>query len=114
MRLTDMSEWEDLFGEWATATVVVRDLVGHGAEGEIYDTPRVVDGVFVEHKRRLVRASDGRETVSETTLYAGPDAADIPVGASVTLPDNSKATALVSARMPSFEGSTGHLVVNLT
>lgn len=49
-------------------TVVVEPYLGAGATGPIYGPPVEVR-CFVDDKRRLVRAPDTSEVVSETTVY---------------------------------------------
>ena len=49
-------------------TVSVETFTGAGAFGDTYDTPATVKG-FLEGKIQLVRATDGQEVVSASTLY---------------------------------------------
>lgn len=48
--------------------VTIEPFQGAGAYGDVYGPPVVV-ACFAEAKRRLVRAKDGQEVVSESTLY---------------------------------------------
>jgi hypothetical protein len=65
-------------------TVTVEPWEGSGGYGDIWGAPFDLQ-CFVEDKRRLVRAADGSEVVSETTVYAnrGPS---IPNRSRITLP----------------------------
>ena len=52
-------------------TASIEPFAGAGANGPVYDTATVVK-CFREDKRRLVRAPNGEQVVSETTLYCLP------------------------------------------
>lgn len=73
-------------------TVTVRRYLGAGAAGARYDTPEQVP-CFVDDARRLVRDNDGREVVSETTFYAAPTLAEIPVESEVDV--NGRTTTVI-------------------
>lgn len=107
-----MSDFADLFGDWLKQSVVVRNPVGAGAEGTIYDPPQIVQNVMVEHKRRLVRDVDGREVLSETTLYAPGDSLAMKPGARVDLLDGSRSTVITAAKQ-TLDDVFDHWVVSL-
>lgn len=65
-------------------TVTVEPLTGTGPYGDQYGPPREVR-CLVEDTRQLVRALDGSEVVSQTTIYASPGI-DCPPDSKVTLP----------------------------
>lgn len=65
----------DDISDFYVHTVSVETFEGAGAYGDVYGAPVVV-ACFAEAKRRLVRAKDGQEVVSESTLYM--DTADGP------------------------------------
>lgn len=60
----------DDMADFYVHTATVETYQGSGAYGDVYAAPVVV-ACFAEAKRRLVRAKDGQETVSESTLYMG-------------------------------------------
>jgi len=73
-----MSAADDM-ADFYVHTATVETYAGSGAYGDVYNAPVLhsplntpPDGVFAEAKRRLVRAKDGQEVVSETTLYMAP------------------------------------------
>lgn len=107
-----MSDFADIFDEWLTQTVTLRSLLGMTAEGPKYADAVPVDEIAVEHARRLVRDSEGREVVSETTLYVPDGKPTFSTGDEVTI---SGAKAVV-IRVADFEpfGLFDHKVVNLT
>ncbi|QYC54351.1 head-to-tail stopper [Microbacterium phage Pickles13] len=107
-----MSDFADIFDEWLTQTVMLRSLLGMTAEGPKHADPVPVDEIAVEHARRLVRDSDGREVVSETTLYVPDGKAAFATGDEVII---GGVTATV-IRVADFEpfGLFDHKVVNLT
>lgn len=107
-----MSDFDDLFGDWATETIVVRDRAGIGAEGVIFSAPQTVAGVFVEHKRRLVRSNDGREIVSESTIYA-PRAAHVFVEGSRVDTADGRRSEIVAVALQPLDDVFDHWVVNL-
>lgn len=56
--------------------VSVTTLTGEGAYGPTFSDPVDV-ACNVDAKRRLVRSSSGEQVVSEVTLHAHPDAAEL-------------------------------------
>jgi hypothetical protein len=91
----------DLPPELLQHTVTVEPWEGSGGYGDIWGAPFTM-ACFVEDKRRLVRADDGSEVVSEATVYAnrGPS---IPNRSRITLP--SGRTPLVIT-VSDFDGGT--------
>lgn len=85
-------------------SVTVRTLLGAGGMGATWASPVTLapatgDGVFVDDKRRLVRAADAAQVVSESTVYDvdvehGPLYAP---GSEVTLPSGRVATVIAVA-----------------
>ena len=57
------------FSDFWVHTVTVETLTGSGADGAIFDTATDVP-CFIEDSQKVVRASDGTEVVSGTTLFA--------------------------------------------
>lgn len=60
-----------LLSMWLQHSVTIEPYAGSGAYGDTYGAPVVVS-CWVEQGRKLVRAEDGSEAVSETTIYAQP------------------------------------------
>lgn len=108
-----MSEFSDLFGEWLAHTVILRTLTGHGMEGPVAGEDIPLEGVMVERTRRLIRTSDGRESISETTIYI-PSEITTPVaeGMQIIIDGDPPATIQKVARMDVY-GLFDHRVVNL-
>jgi hypothetical protein len=73
----------DPLADWWVHTVTVQPLTGHGPEGDTYGTAYEVIG-YLDHTRRLVRAANGSQVVSNATLLAPIATADIPVGSLVS------------------------------
>lgn len=67
-------------------TVTITPCTGHGAYGDVYGTAVDATPVYVEQKRRLVRAPDGSQVVSSTTAYA-PLTTVVPDRSRIELPD---------------------------
>lgn len=65
-------------------TVTVEPLTGTGPYGDVYGPAQTIR-CLVEDTRQLVRALDGSEVVSQTTVYAPPGLA-APPDSKVTLP----------------------------
>lgn len=76
-------------------TVTVEPWAGSGGYGDIWGDPFDLQ-CFVEDRRRLVRAADGSEVISETTVYAnrGPS---IPNRSRITLPSGRVSMAITVA-----------------
>lgn len=78
--------------------ITVERLVGTGPHGSVYADP---DGPLLcrlRNERRLVRAADGREVVSEAGASLPIATPTIPVGSKVTLPDGRTSLVLAEAR----------------
>ncbi|SNS43657.1 hypothetical protein SAMN06309944_0250 [Micrococcales bacterium KH10] len=89
------------FDEFWVHTVTVRTLIGTGAYGDVHAEPVEVT-CFAEDKRRLVRNSDGKEVISETTL-SGPVERSLiwTPGSLVTLPSGREATVITTSTFTS-------------
>lgn len=83
--------------EFLVHTVTVEPHLGEsGYGGAIYGPPVNVP-CFVDETTRMVRDSNGSETVSSSTIYAAPDA-PITGGSRVTLPSGDTTTVISSSR----------------
>lgn len=107
-----MSDFADVFGDWLTQAVTLRSLLGVTADGPTHAAPVPVAGVAVEHTRRLVRDSDGREVVSEATLYVPDGRPTFRPGDEVNI-GGALATVIRVADFEPF-GLFDHKVVNVT
>lgn len=76
-------------------TVTVEPLTGTGPYGDVYGDPVEVR-CLVEDTRQLVRALDGSEVVSQTTVYA-PSWIDCPPDSKVTLPSGRVSYAITTS-----------------
>lgn len=102
--------------EFMVHTVTVQPRLGGGGMGDVHGDPVDVD-VFVDDRRRLVRAADGTEVVSESTVHdVDLTHADLfTPGSLVTLPSGRVATVIVLAVHDSGPlGLPDHLEVALT
>lgn len=80
-------------------TVTVTPYLGEGAYGPSYGDPVTVD-CRVTYERKLVRATDGDEVVSESTIYVLP-----------TLPDGSRAVDVFAAESAvTHEGRSARVI----
>ncbi|MFE7273040.1 hypothetical protein [Streptomyces sp. NPDC057623] len=84
-------------GMWLRHTVIVEPYEGNSAVGPLYGEPVTVR-CFLEEKNRLVRAPDGREVTSSSTIYCRLDAVDAPPESKVTLSDGRQTTVIDQAR----------------
>ncbi len=83
-------------------TIIVETVAGSGAYGPIYSEPVTLSpetdpetGVLVDETTRLVRASDGTEKVSSSTITARIEQADqLTAGSRVTLPSGDVTTII--------------------
>lgn len=107
-----MSDFDDIFDEWLTQGVALRVLLGSSAEGVRHADPVNVDGVAVEHARRLVRDAEGREVVSETTIYVPEGKPTFSPGDEVIIAARASTVIRVADFAPF--GLFDHKVVNLT
>ena len=75
-----------MIGMFMVHTVTVRTYSGEGSMGPIYGAIETVPGIQVDETQRLVRAADGREVMSSTTIRGPlPLAGKFVVGSLVTL-----------------------------
>jgi hypothetical protein len=78
------------------ATVDVRPYLGDSAYGPRFAETRPVKCV-IDEGRRIVRDREGRETVSETTVYVHPrDRAAFPIESEVTV--DGRATTVLAVK----------------
>lgn len=83
-------------------TITVETFEGSGALGSVYSEPVTLSpdtdpetGVMVDETTRLVRASDGTEKVSSSTITARIEQADqLKAGSRVTLPSGDVTTII--------------------
>lgn len=75
----------DPLAQWWVHTVTVERFAGTGAEGDVYDTAEAGVRCFVSERRSLVRAANGEQVVSETTVLFPSTVADIPTESRVTI-----------------------------
>lgn len=78
-----MTAADQISAVWFTVPVSVERLAGNGPYGPVHDAPVQLFGRVTE-KRKLVRATDGTEVVSEARVSFPADTARIPVGSYVT------------------------------
>ncbi|GAA4059819.1 hypothetical protein [Actinomadura miaoliensis] len=76
--------------------VTIEPYRGRSAYGDVWDTGTPVRA-FVDQARRVVRADDGSQVISETTVYA-PPGTTAPARSRVTLPDGST-TLVITTRI---------------
>jgi hypothetical protein len=117
-----MSDFDAIFDEWLVDSVTVEAYEGAGVEGAIFGAATIVGGalsqivgaeIMVEHKRRLIRNSDGNEVLSETTLYVSVAASTaFPLHSRVTLTDGTQTTVESVQRLEVY-GLFDHAVVAL-
>jgi len=103
------------FDEFRIHTVTVKTYDGVAGTGAVFAdpvtySPTTGDGVLVDDSRKLVRSEDGREVISEASIF-DPDvthAATYTVDSLITLPGGREATVLQvkvregSSDIPSF------------
>ena len=96
--------------------ITVCAFQGTGPYGDEFADPVTVRRVFVEDRRRLVRAQTGEEVVSETTVRARPHAR-IPVRSLVTVwtgTPHDRTARVITANLLDHPSSWSHLEVTLT
>lgn len=76
---------QQLSAVWFTIPVTVERLTGSGAYGPVFDDPVTVYA-RVKSGRKLVRAADGTEVISEGRISMPADTPLIPEGSYITLP----------------------------
>ena len=75
--------------QYLVHTVTVRPYAGRSSVGDVYGDPFPL-ACMAQGKRRLVRASDGGETLSSLTLIAAPgQSALVPPGSEVDWRDDT-------------------------
>lgn len=92
------------FDEFRIHAIAVETMTGEGGAGPIYApaaafSPITGTGVLVDDKRRLVRATDGAQVISESTVF-DPDvthASSYVPGSRVVLPSGRTATVITVA-----------------
>jgi hypothetical protein len=83
-------------------TVTAEAFAGTGSLGPAY-ADAVTVHCFIDPTRRLVRTSDGREVVSEATLWVHPDdSANFPPESRVTYSGNTG--TVITANPATFRG----------
>ena len=81
-------------------TVAVEPYQGRGAYGDVWgDAVPVL--AFVDQARRVVRAADGSQVVSETTLYTRLGET-VPARSRVTFPDGAETLVIAAKRRDGF------------
>jgi hypothetical protein len=108
-----------LFGEWGVGAdgellpCTVRPFRGRGRSGPVYAEPENFPGLPRLTGSRLVRNSEGNETVSSATLYAPLELREVfTLHSQVDLGDGIERTVLVVST-PSSRELGGHVAVNL-
>lgn len=76
----------DPLASWWVHKVTVQRFASAGPEADTYDAAVTDVPCFVSDKRRLVRAANGEQVVSETTVLFPKDVPNIPPDSLVTLP----------------------------
>ena len=96
--------WEDFCAEFLPdpATVLVEEHRGEGPVGPVWERAVAVTPCYVDAGRKLVRAADGSQVVSEVRVFA-PAATVVPVGSRITLADGT-VTTVISAQVHSSHG----------
>lgn len=77
-------------------TIRVEAYRGAGSTGPVYVQPVTVTPCYCDDKRRLVRASDGDQVISEITVYAPPGTV-APPGSRIMLPGGRVTTVITIA-----------------
>lgn len=108
-----MSEFSDLFGEWASQGVTIHKRLGKNAQGDVWATAGdTLNDVMVEEVRRIVVTSDATQAVSNATIYCEPaDLDHFNDKAKVLLPSGRVAKVISIQKLDVF-GLIGHGVVN--
>lgn len=82
-----MTPAEQLAAVWFKWPVIVERLEGSGAYGDVFADPVEIPRTKISAKRKLVRAADGTEVISEARVSMPADTDPIPEGSRVTLPE---------------------------
>lgn len=77
-------------------TVTVEPYEGSGPYGDVHGTAVTVT-CYADQRRRLIRAPDGSQVVSESTVYAPLDTV-VPPRSRVTLPDGQQTIVIAAHR----------------
>jgi len=80
--------------------VTIEPYQGRSAYGDVWGAGVPVRA-FVDQGRRVVRADDGSQVVSETTIYTRPDV-ECPARSRITLPDGAATLVIVAKRRAGF------------
>lgn len=91
-------------------TASVRAYLGHTATGPQFAAAVDVD-CYAEDRRRLVRARDGSEVVSETTIWVDPSV-NCPAESEVTV-NGRTTTALTVSRFDYSDATPNHQEIAL-
>lgn len=99
--------------DFATTPVIVETKLKATPNGSSYAAP-LTRAYFVEDGRKLVRAADGEQIVSETTLFTPPaDFALFTTGTKVTI--NGRQSVVIIAKLRILgDPDVDHVEVNLT
>lgn len=108
-----MSDFSDLFAEWADHAVTVWKRLGKNAQGDVHEeTGTTLDDVMVEETRRVILGSDGTRITSNATIYCEPDRlGSFNEKARVQLPSGRVALVLRVQKLDVY-GLIGHGVVS--
>jgi hypothetical protein len=89
----------DPLAHWWVHTVTVARYTGAGPEGDEHATPVADVACFVSEKRSLVRAANGEQVVSETTVFFPKTEADIPPESLITIgaPFTARTTTVIAS-----------------
>lgn len=107
-----MTEFDELFGEWAVNGITVEPFEGNTFDGSTWGPPSLpIDGCLVDYTHRLIRTSEGKEITSSATISAPEQVAGhFTPNSRVTLPGGRTAVVVqVSGPDPLF----GHTTVVL-
>lgn len=109
----DLLTWFTEVGLPEPHTVTVEAYLGSSGRGDQYG-PGVSVTCFVDAKRRLVRAPNGSQVVSSSTVFAPLDT-DCPARSRVTLPDGHTALVIGTARREAggIDEAPEHLEITL-
>lgn len=91
-----MSEYRDLFGDWATTVLSVETAMGQTPLGRAYAPARQTEPVSVQDEVKLVRTSGGEEVTSTGVVYAPLDYRTwLTEGSRVARPDGRRSVVAV-------------------
>ena len=96
-------------------TVIVHPYTGTGPYGDAFVAPVTVRA-FVEDRRRLVLTASGKEVISETTVYTGPDL-PVLIGSTVTVwagTAQERTARVLTASRYDHPSAWSHLEIALT